>query len=293
MDYRQLGVAGAFVSRIGLGTTSLATTGRVEAHRLLGAAVDAGINLVHVPGRATAATGEVLGEVLGSRRRDVVLATGLCSRPSRGPNATGQSRLRVMQALEDSLRRLGTDHIDLYHVQGVDPCTPVEETLLALDDAVHQGKVRYIACSGMAAWQVAKALGVSALHGLAGFAAVHVPYSPLGRTVERDLVPMAMAERLALVAHPGRFTAIGATARVATRHGVTSTQVELAWLLGRDAVTSTIVDIAGPGDLAAALAAPRLVLTPADHAELDAVGALADADDAGIAVDPAPLAETA
>ncbi|MGI5129776.1 aldo/keto reductase [Pseudonocardia sp. CA-107938] len=267
MEYRQLGAAGAFVSRIGLDTATLEGVDQQAAERLVGTALDAGVTFVQAAESASGRAEEVLGRVLGDRRRDIVLAAGLRSRHGVAPHRTGQSRLHVSQALDDTLRRLRTDHVDLYRVHGVDPCTPVEETLLALDDAVHQGKVRYVACSGLAAWRVTKALGVSALHGLAAFVAVESPYGPEDRQAERDLVPMVMAENLALVVTAG--TAGTTTAGVAAALGATPAQVALAWQLTRQAVTCALATPAGVDDTAALLAAADLSLPEELRSRLD------------------------
>lgn len=267
MEYRQLGAAGAFVSRIGLDTATLEGADQQAAERLVGTALDAGVTLVQAADSGSGRAEEVLGRVLGDRRRDIVLTAGLRSRPGLAPHRTGQSRLHVSQALDDTLRRLGADHVDLYRVHGVDPCTPVEETLLALDDAVHQGKVRYIACSGLAAWRVTKALGVSALHGLAGFVAVESPYGPEDREAERELVPMATAENLALVARAG--TTGTTTAGVAAALGVTPAQVALAWQLTRQAVTCALATPAGAEDMAGLLAAADLSIPGELRCRLD------------------------
>src|SRR3954447_8043545 len=114
----------------------------------------------------------MLGRLLGSRRDDVVLATKLAGRMGPGPNQAGLSRLHIMRSLEDSLRRLRTDHVDLYQIHNVDPITPFEESLAALDDAVRQGKVRYIGASNLSAWQMMKALGVSERRGWARFSSL-------------------------------------------------------------------------------------------------------------------------
>jgi aryl-alcohol dehydrogenase-like predicted oxidoreductase len=127
-----------------------------------------------------------------------VLATKLLAAVGPGPNDQGLTRLHVMRALEDSLRRLGTDYVDLYQIHNFDPITPLEETLAALDDAVRQGKVRYIGCSNLAAWQVSKALGISARDGRARFVANQVHYSLVSRDAERGLVPQALDEGVSL-----------------------------------------------------------------------------------------------
>ena len=180
------------LSATGRWAAAIGALGQDEADRLDGSALDAGINFVDTADvYADGESEELLGRALGQRRPDVVLATKLLAPIGSGPNRQGLSRLHVMQALEGSLRRLRTDHIDLYMIHNHDHLTPIEETLSALDDAVRQGKVRYIGCSNLAAWQISKALGISALHDQARFVANQTHYSLVSRDAERDLVPMA------------------------------------------------------------------------------------------------------
>jgi aryl-alcohol dehydrogenase-like predicted oxidoreductase len=213
-----------------------------------------------------------------------------------------------MRALEDSLRRLGTDYIDLYQLHNYDRLTPIEETLSALDDAVRQGKVRYIGCSNFAAWQVSKALGVSSLHGQAKFVANQVHYSLVSRDAERDLVPMAEDAGLSLTVwsplaggflsgkfdrggvsteqdsrralaggdfvpfdEERGFTVVDVLRAVAARHEVSPARVAIAWLLARPAITSVIVGARKIEQLTDNIAASGLALTGQELAELDEV----------------------
>ncbi|MEU7880564.1 aldo/keto reductase [Microbispora bryophytorum] len=320
MKYRLLGHTGVWVSEISLGTMTfggkehpvfrtMGALGQEEVDRVVGTALDAGINFfdtadVYADGESE----ELLGRALGRRRRDVVLATKLLAPVGPGPNDQGLSRLHVMRALDDSLRRLKTDHIDLYQLHNYDHVTPIEETLSALDDAVRQGKVRYIGCSNFAAWQISKALGVSALHNQAKFAANQTLYSLVSRDAERDLVPLAEDAGLSLtVWQPlaggfltGKFDRGGATTEqdsrrarngfdfvpfdeekgfrvldvlrtVAARHEVSPAQVAIAWLLAQRAVTSVIVGARKLEQLTDNIAAGDLTLTEQDLAELDEV----------------------
>ncbi|NEA31417.1 aldo/keto reductase [Streptomyces sp. SID13031] len=208
MQYTQLGATGIFVSRIALGTMTFGggTTppgrswARWTARRPTSSSVwrsTAASTLIDTADfYANGESEEILGRALGSRRRDGVLATKLFARMGPGPNQTGLSRLWVTQALEDSLRRLGTDHIDLYQIHSFDPLTPVEETLGALDDAVRAGKIRYLGASNLAAWQMMKYLGAADLRGLNRFVSQQVYYSLAGRDVEREIMPMAVDQRL-------------------------------------------------------------------------------------------------
>lgn len=319
MQYEQLGDTGVFVSRIALGTMTFGgarippwnVVGGLDAKaadELVGLALDGGVNLIDTADvYANGECEEILGRILSSRRRDVVLATKLCARVGQGPNDVGLSRLHVAQSLEDSLRRLRTDHIDLYQIHGFDPLTPVEETLAALDDAVHQGKVRYIGASNLAARQMMKTLGVADLKGLARFVSLQSNYSLVGRDVEHEILPMAREEKLGfLVWSPlaagllsGKFDRTGATdstARravadwppvdreraydvidvlrvVAERRGAGVPQVALAWVLAQSGVTSVIVGAKRPDQLTENLGALQVELTAADLTELDAVSA--------------------
>ncbi|MBF9134324.1 aldo/keto reductase [Plantactinospora sp. S1510] len=321
MKYRLLGRTGVWVSEISLGAMTfggkdhpifgqLGGLQRDDVERIVGTALDAGINFIDTADvYADGESEELLGQVLGQRRRDVVLATKLHAPTGTGPNDNGLSRLHVMQALEDSLRRLRTDHIDLYQIHNFDHLTPLEETLSALDDAVRQGKVRYIGCANLAAWQVSKALGLSARHHQAGFVSVQAYYSLIGRDVERDLVPMAEAEGVGLTvwsplaggflsgktsrdgtvadrgsrqAHPDYadfvpidhergHDVLDVVRAVAARHQVSPARVALAWLLAQRAVTSVIVGARKLDQLTDNIAATELTLTEQDLAELDKV----------------------
>jgi aryl-alcohol dehydrogenase-like predicted oxidoreductase len=280
---------------------------QADADRLVGTALDAGVNFVDTADVYSDGESEqLLGRALGKRRADVILATKGHAPTGTGPNDQGLSRLHIMQALEDSLRRLGTDHIDLYQLHNFDPVTPLEETLRALDDAVRQGKVRYIGCANLAAWQVSRALGISALHDRAPFVSNQVHYSLLSRDAERDILPMAQASGLAVTvwsplagalltgkidrhttAAEGRkaampedfppvnrehaYDVIDVARAVADRHGATVPQVAIAWLLARPGVTSVIIGARTPEQVTANVAAADLRLTDQDTTELDAV----------------------
>lgn len=323
MKYRLLGPTGVWVSEISLGAMTfggadhpvygpLGGLGIEDVDRIVGSALDAGINFIDTADvYADGESEQLLGRALGSRRDDVVLATKVHAPTGPGPNDAGWSRLHVMRALEASLRRLGTDHIDLYQLHNFDHLTPFEEVLAALDDAVRQGKVRYIGCANLAAWQVSKALGVSAARGLNGFVALQSYYSLVGRDAERDLVPMVQNEGLALTVWSplaggflagktnrdgtsngtGRRTAtdspdfppvdrerghdvLDVLRAVAARHDVSLPRVALAWLLAQPAVTSVIVGARRVDQLTDNIAAGDLVLTDEDLRELDKVSAL-------------------
>jgi aryl-alcohol dehydrogenase-like predicted oxidoreductase len=319
VKYRLLGRTGVWVSEIALGTMtfggkehpvyrSLGALGQEEVDRVVGTALDAGINFVDTADvYADGESEQLLGRAIGQRRRDVVLATKLLAPVGPGPNDQGLSRLHVMRALEDSLRRLRTDYIDLYQIHNYDRVTPIEETLSALDDAVRQGKVRYIGSSNLAAWQISKALGISALHNQAKFVANQTHYSLVSRDAERDLVPLAQDAGLSLTVWSplaggflsGKFDRGGITEEdsrrarvgydfvqfdeehgfrvvdvvrtVAARHGVSPARVAIAWLLAQPAITSVIVGARRLDQLTDNIAASDLTLSAPDLAELDEV----------------------
>ena len=191
MDYRRLGRAGLRVSVIGLGGN---TFGRyADAERtasILRRAIDLGVNLVDTADiYGAGASEELIGKALAGHRDEIYLATKVGMKFGEGPNETGSSRARVIASCEASLRRLRTDHIDLYQIHQFDPETPLEETLSALDALVRSGKVRYIGCSNYTAWQVVHSLWISDREHFASYVSVQPEYSLLARDAERELLP--------------------------------------------------------------------------------------------------------
>ncbi|MEU6204147.1 aldo/keto reductase [Micromonospora musae] len=325
MRYRLFGNTGVWVSQISLGTmtfgdaldplhSGLGALDQQGVDRMVDRALDVGINFIDTAdsygkGRSE----ELLGRALRRRRDDVVLATKVHSRTGPGPNDAGWSRLHVTRALEASLRRLKTDHIDLYQLHNFDNLTPFEEVLWALDDAVQQGKIRYFGSATLAAWQITKGLGASALHDLHRLISVQAHYSLVRLDVERDLGPMAQSEKLALTVwsplaggfltggfltgrfnwdgplncparrsgragfHPVKpepgFKVVEMLRTVATRHDASIPQVAIAWLLARPTVTSVVIDARTMDQLDDSIAASGVTLTEQDLADLDAVSA--------------------
>jgi aryl-alcohol dehydrogenase-like predicted oxidoreductase len=249
---------------------------QTTANRMVGIALDAGVNLfdsadVYGGGQSQ----ELLGKALGPRRRDIILATKFHNRTGPWPNDAGQSRVHLMKALENSLRELNTDWIDLYQIHQFDPLTRFDETLRGLDDAISQGKIRYIGCSNLTAWQIMKASKIAALHGWDDFVSVQAYYSLVGRDIERELVPMIQEENVALLAYSalaggflsGRVTrdhgpppgtrrshfdfppvdlergyrVIDVLLEVAARKSRTVPEIALAWVLHQPHVTSVIL----------------------------------------------------
>lgn len=204
MRMRFLGKSGIKVSELCLGTMIFGTSavGRKEADNIIGMALDEGINFfdtadIYVQGQSE----EILGKALGTRRKDVILATKVCNRTGPGPNDAGLSRRHILEACDASLKRLGTDYIDLYYIHRWVHVRPLEETLRTLDDLVHQGKVRYIGCSNLTGWQLMKALAMSKEYNLERFIALEANYSLLSKGLELELVPLCLDQGIGITAY--------------------------------------------------------------------------------------------
>jgi aryl-alcohol dehydrogenase-like predicted oxidoreductase len=326
MDYKTLGNTGLLVSRLCLGTMTFGgamgararvwkTIGAVDqkgADELVKAAVEAGINLfdtadVYSDGESEQTLGQSLKN-LNIARKDVVIATKVFGRVGPGRNDVGASRGHIMDAIDASLRRLQTDHIDLYQIHANDSVTPVEETLNALDTLVQQGKVRYIGVSNWQAWKIAKALGISESRNLSRFVTLQAYYSIAGRDLEREIVSLLEAEKIGLLVWSplaggllsGKFSrnnqkAEGARrsefdfpivdkerawrildvmAPIAKTHGCSPARVALAWLLTKPVITSVIIGAKRIEQLQDNLAAVELKLTDDELRQLDDVSAL-------------------
>ncbi len=191
MEYRQLGNSGLQVSVIGLGTNNFGR--RVDARGtelVVNHAVDMGINMIDTANSYSAGLSEeYIGRAIKGKREKVVIATKVSSKTGEGPNNAGNSRLHILREVENSLRRLGTDYMDLYQIHFWDANTPIQETLGALNDLISQGKVRYIGCSNFAAWQVCESAWTAKTLGLSPFVSVQPQYSMLDRRAEKELVP--------------------------------------------------------------------------------------------------------
>src|SRR5215469_8739316 len=320
MEYRQLGRSGLRVSALTLGTMTFGGRGGFRAggatdaggaRRQLDMCLDAGINLIDTADVYSGGLAEeITGEVITGRRDSLLLSTKVRMPMGGGPNDAGLSRHHVISGCEASLRRLGTDHIDIYHVHEWDGQTRLEETLSALDSLVAAGKVRYLAASNYAGWQLMKALAAADARGYERFAAQQVYYSLEARDAEYELLPLAVDQGLGiLVWSPlagglvsGKYRRSGSpssgTRRVsgkwheppvrdqeklydtvevlvdiASSHGATPAQVALAWLLGRPAVTSLIIGARTDEQLTDNLGAASLVLSDDERAALDKVSA--------------------
>jgi aryl-alcohol dehydrogenase-like predicted oxidoreductase len=323
MRMKKFGNTGLVVSELCLGAMTfggadgiwaqIASLGQATADELVKAAVDGGVNFfdtadVYSAGRSEEILGQSLRN-LGLPRDQFVLATKVLGRAGPGVNQLGLSRYHIMAALDASLQRLQLDHVDLYQIHGTDPLTPIEETLAALDDCVRSGKVRYLGVSNHAAWHIAKSLGVSERRNLARFESVQAYYSIAGRELEREIVPLAQDQKLAIlpwsplaggflsgkfkrdaqgpegarrttfdfppVDREKAYRIIDVMRPIAERHAASVAGIALAWLLHQSAVTSVIVGAKTREQLLDNMAATQVKLTAEDLAALNQVSALA------------------
>src|SRR5258708_11888587 len=259
MQYQHLGNTGVFVSRRCLGAMTFGGTGtnfqaigglpQHDADTLVDNALDAGVNFFDTANVYSGGESEtMLGKALGSHRKDVVIASKVFGRMGKGANDVGLSRLHIMHEAEASLQRLNTDYIDLYQIHGFDPLTPFEETLSALTDLVRHGKVRYIGCSNLAAWQIMKALGISTVEHFEKFVTLQAYYSLAGRELEREIVPMLLDQKMGLLVWSplaggflsGKFTREGAADSEARRTRFSFPPVNLEKAYGIVEVMQTI-----------------------------------------------------
>ncbi len=321
MRYRLFGKTGLYVSELCLGTMTFGGKGfweaigklsASEAETLIGTALDAGVNFidtadVYSEGESEKHVGAALAS-LGRPRDQIIVATKVHGRTGPGPNQIGLSRGHIMDSVEASLRRLKLDYIDLYQIHGTDLDTPIEETMRALDDLVRAGKVRYIGYCNMQAWQTMKALAYADAHDLTRFVSAQMYYSIAGRDIEREVVPLARDQGLAILPwsplaggllsgkfdleKPGpegarrtsfdfppvdreRAKAV-LTAMRAVSHamGISVARVALAWLLTRPFVTSVIIGAKTREQLVDNLPASDVQLSPEHVVQLDAASAL-------------------
>src|SRR5580692_7325771 len=318
MEYRQLGRSGLRVSTLTLGTMTfggrggfraVGATDVVAGRRHLDLCLDAGVNLIDTADVYSGGLAEeITGEVITGRRAALLLSTKVRMSMGDGPNDAGLSRQHIIAGCEASLRRLGTDHIDIYHVHEWDGQTRLEETMSALNSLVQAGKVRYLAASNYAGWQLMKALSVADARGYERFAAQQVYYALEARDAEYELIPLSLDQGLGVLvwsplaggllsgkyrrdASPSEQTrhvsgqwdeppirdqdrlydTIEVLVDVAGAHGVSPAQVALAWLLGRPAVTSLIIGARTEEQLADNLGAAALTLAADERAALDKV----------------------
>jgi aryl-alcohol dehydrogenase-like predicted oxidoreductase len=308
MQYRTLGRTGVQVSRLCLGTMSFGgDADEAASAAMYRRARDAGINFVDtadVYGRGRAE--EILGSLIAGERDELIIASKVHFPMGTGVNERGLSRRHIQLAVEGSLRRLGTDRLDLYFVHGFDDLTAMEETLRALDDLVHSGKILYPAVSNWAAWQVARALGISAAVGLAPFACVQPMYSLIKRQAEVEILPMALSEGLGVISYSplasglltGKYGGGGrpevgrllvnqvhirryadaAYLEVADRfvahardRGVDPASLAVAWVAAHPAITAPIIGARNVDQMESSLGALEIAMTPEWRAEISAL----------------------
>ena len=317
MEFRQLGYSGLKVPVLSFGAGTFGGRGDffkawggsdlAEATRLVDICLEAGINFFDTADiYSTGLSEEILGKTLAGRRSRVLISTKASFRMGEGPNDLGSSRHHLVQACEASLRHLGTDYIDVYHMHGFDAQTPVEETVRTLDNLVQSGKVRYLACSNFSGWHLMKSLSVSERYGWSRYVAHQVYYSLIGRDYEWELMPLALDQKVgAIIWSPlgwGRLTGklrrgkplpevsrlhvtseqgppvadehlykvVDALDEVARETGKTIPQISLNWLLQRPTVANVIVGARNEEQLRQNLGSVGWTLTPEQIARLDA-----------------------
>jgi aryl-alcohol dehydrogenase-like predicted oxidoreductase len=318
MEYRRLGNSGLKVPVLAFGTGTFGgttdffaawgATDVTEATRLIDICLDAGVTLFDTADvYSRGASEEILGRAITGRRDKVLVSTKATFRMFEGPNGLGSSRHHLLRACEASLRRLGTDYIDIYHLHGFDASTPIEETLSTLDGLVKSGKVRYIACSNFSGWHLMKSLAISDRHGWARYVAHQAYYSLLGRELEWELMPLALDQGVGtLVWSPLGWGRLGGKVRrgeplpaesrlhktqgppipvervydvvdvldaIAAETGKTVAQIALNWVLSRPSVSSVIIGARNEAQLRQNLAAASFQLAPEQFSRLDAATA--------------------
>jgi aryl-alcohol dehydrogenase-like predicted oxidoreductase len=317
MEYRQLGRSGLRVSVLTMGTmtfggggkfANVGTTGVAEAQAQIDMCLDAGVNLIDTADvYSDGVSEEIVGKVLKGRRHEVLLTTKVRFPMGSGPNDAGLSRHHIVSGCEASLRRLGTDYLDLYQLHEWDGLTPLEETLEALDLLVSTGKVRYVGASNFSAWHLMKALGISERDGLPRLVSQQIYYSLHGREAEYELVPLAVDQGLGILVwsplaggllsgkyrrgqqapegsrhlsdwneppvydEDGLYDIIDVLVEIAQAREVPAAQIALAYTLGKPGVTSLVVGARTQEQLAQNLAAADVALTDAERNRLDEV----------------------
>ncbi len=311
MRYAKLGNSGLSVSKICLGAMSFGTPDRgphawtmneSDSREIIKSALDAGINFFDTANIYSAGSSEeILGRALHdfAVRDEVVIATKLNGAMRKDPNAAGLSRKAVMTEIDHSLRRLGTDYVDLYQIHRFDRRTPVEETMEALHDVVKAGKVRYIGASSMYAWQFSKMQYTADLHGWTRFISMQDHYNLLHREEEREMLPLCIDQGVGVIPwsplargrltrpwdtvsarsetdefgqtlyHEGDKAIVERVAEVAERHGVAAAQVALAWVLAKPGITSPIVGVTKAHHLTDAISSLDVKLSDEDMVALE------------------------
>lgn len=320
MKYNLLGNTGLKVSELCLGTmtfggkgfwTAIGTLDQSAVDQLVKKSIDGGINFidtanVYSEGLSEEMTGKAIRN-LGLNRDDLVIATKVRGKMAEGPNGSGLTRKHILHEIDASLTRLNLDYVDLYQIHGFDALTPLEETLDTLDGLVKSGKVRYIGCSNLAAWQIMKSVDYSSYHRLAKFVSLQAYYTLAGRDLEREVIPVLKDQNLGLMVwsplaggllsgkykrngenEGGRrvnfdfppvnkdrvFDVVEALEPMAKEKGVSVAQLALAWLLHQSAVTTVIIGANTPEQLEDNLNSTKVSFTPAELEQMDAVSKL-------------------
>ena len=306
MEYRHLGRSGLQVSTIGLGTNNFGR--RIDADgtaRVIDQALEVGVNTIDTSNSyGGTLSEEYIGRALKGKRADAIIATKVSSRMGEGPNQAGNSRQHITVEVENSLRRLRTDYIDLYQIHFTDADTPIEETLRALDDLVRQGKVRYTGCSNFMAWQVCEASWTSRSLGLTPFVSVQPAYSMLNRAIEAELVPFCIEYGVGILPYyplangfltgkyrrgqpppegtrlaendrgmftDANFDLLARLEDFAAERGRSLLDLAFAWLLANPAVSSVIAGATRPDQVVSNANAAGWNLDAEEKAEVDAV----------------------
>jgi len=321
MKYKQLGKTGVLVSELCLGTMTFGGKGywkaigqlpEDEVTQLVKASIDQGINFIdtanaYSEGLAESLLGKALKK-LGISRQTVFIATKVRLRMGKGPNQVGLSKLHILDSVDDSLQRLGLSHIDMLYIHGVDPLTPIEETMRGLEDVIRSGKVRYLGVSNHPAWMVMKANSIADGRGWSKFVASQNFYSIASRDIEREIVPMALNENISIMpwsplaggflsgkfrrdtkaADDSRrnnfdfppinkekaFDIIEVMIKIGERYNVSAARVALAWIKDKPGVTSVIIGAKNQDQLLDNVACTSLQLTSDELKELDSISAL-------------------
>lgn len=325
MNYNQLGNTGVLVSEICLGTMTFGGEGYWKAmgtlqqeavNDIVKTAFDRGVNFIDTAnvysfGQSETLLGQAIRS-LGLPRHELIIATKVRGRMGEGKNQVGLGRLQIMQQIDDSLRRLQVDHVDLYQIHGYDPLTPLEETMRGLEDVVRSGKVRYLGCSNLAAWQVMKANGIADKHGWTKFVSTQNYYSIAGRDLENEIVPMVQDQQMAILPWSplaggflsGKYTRnnkpegdrgdgpsrrlgfdfppvdkeraydiIDVMQEIGNDHGVSVARIALAWVLAKPGVTSVIIGAKNTDQLLDNISTTEVSLTSEQLARLDEISA--------------------
>jgi aryl-alcohol dehydrogenase-like predicted oxidoreductase len=321
MKYNILGNTGVLVSELCFGAMTFGGKGyweavgklvQEEATELIKLSLDNGINFIDTANAySEGLSEEILGKAfkaLGINRQQIVLATKVRLRMGPGANQVGLTRLHIMDSVNDSLRRLDTDHIDLLYIHGVDPVTPLEETMRGLEDVVRMGKVRYIGISNHSAWRVAKANGIADSMGWNKFVATQNYYSIASRDIEREIIPMAVSENISVMPWSplaggflsGKYTRdnekagdsrrdnfdfppidkekaydiIDLMQKIGESHNASVARVALAWMLRKTGITSIIIGAKRKEQLLDNIAATEVRLSNEEMQQLDAISEL-------------------